>query len=444
MKGRAKEPRVKVDRPGQERVGERRRREKRERVRAFLEGKPLLIGLDLGKRRHAAWLVDRDLVPVGNFMTEHSHAGLTKLVERVEAARLEGGFERAIFFMEATSYFWENVAYFLEARNFAYRLVSSLAVDREREIAHLTYAKGDLRDAELIASLGRNGNWLVRQLERDPVWREMRILAHEHEVLLVAEIAERLRLRALLGLVLPEFFDYFADPFKKTSRTLIRSLSRPPHEVPCDFAALRKRLLGLKGERLAWRKLRALEARLGAETPFGVEHALTPTLVRAGFVLDRFEFLAEQREHVRGCLVALYEDLPCRRFLDTIPGVSAENHAILLGLVGDPKRYDRATCLVKLAGIEPRENHSGDGEGSHSISRRGQGPTRSVLYRIVCGLNLVNEDFAAYVTRLRKRDENAFTWHQAAIAAGNKYLRVFHHICVKEEGYNATKVRAQN
>jgi transposase len=157
--------------------------------------------------------------------------------------------------------------------------------------------------------------------------------------------------------------------------------------------------------------------------------------------LDRYEFLADQREDVRSSLVALYQTTPYHPFLDTIPGVSSESHALLLGMIGDPKRYDRPNCLTKLAGTEPRENQSGNAEGSHSISRRGQAPLRYLLYRVVSGLFLANDEFRAYIKRLRSRDKNPLAWHQAVVAAGNKYLRVVHHLCVHREVYRPTKLR---
>jgi len=426
-----------------ETIGFRRRREKRERARAFLAGQPLLVGLDLAKRRHAVWLARSDLAPIRRFMVAHSCEGIATLLERVELERAKGGFDRPIFFMEATSYFWENVANVFGARKLDYRLVSPLAVDREREIEHLTYAKGDYRDAELIVNLGRNGQWLARQLEHERVWRELRVLTREHEAVLVAEIAERLRIRSLLDVVLPEFFDYFDNPLSKTARSLLRAVSQPT-EIPSTFAALRERVAQVEGRRLARSKLRALLARLEAGPLFGVEHSLSATFARVGYVVDRYDFLADQRERIRARLVELYEGTSYRVVLDTIPGVTPANHALLLGLIGPPERYDRGTCLIKLAGTEPRENHSGDAEGSHSISRRGQSPLRHLLYRIVCGLRLANEEFAAYLSHLRERTTNPLAWHQAAVATGNKYLRVVHHMCVKKEAYDKTKVQPRS
>jgi transposase len=425
--------------PERETVGFRRRREKRARAAAFLAGDPLIVGMDLAKRRHAIWFAKRDLTPIKRFMVEHSPAGLAKLVESMEQHRKAHGLDRSIVFMEATSYFWQNVANLLEAQAIAYRTVAPLAVDRQREIEHLTYAKGDYRDAELIARLGAGGQWLDRVLDREPIWIVLRALAYEHEDLIESEVAEQLRVRCLLGLAAPEFLEVFVDPLRNTARALLKRLTRPA-PLPATFEALRERCSEVSGHRVRRGKIRAFVARLEAAPTFGVERMLAATLARVGLAVDRFELLAEQRRDLRAHVVALYEKTPYRRILDTIPGVVPENHGLLLGLIGDPTRYDRATCLAKLAGTEPRENHSGDGEGSHSISRRGRSPLRSVLFRIVLGFARGNPELAAYMARLQRRDKNPLAWHQAAVATGNKYLRLVHTLCTRGETYDPTKL----
>lgn len=426
-----------------ETVGFRRRREKRERAAAFLAGTPLLVGLDLAKKRHAVWISKRDLTPIRRLMIDHSHQGLAKLLTQVEHDQKDGGFDRPIVFMEATSYFWQNVANVLEARGIAYRTVSPLAVDREREIEHLTYAKGDYRDAELIARLGAGGQWLERTLEREPLWIELRALALEHEAVLELEVAEKIRLRSLLGLALPEFLECFADPLRKTARALLKHLTRPPAEIPSTVAALRERAAAVGGYRIHRPKVRAFVAHLDAGASFGVERVLASTLARIGFALERHDCLTDQRRALRNRLVELYDKTPYRKVLDTIPGVVPENHALLLGLLGDPKRYDRATCLVKLAGTEPRENHSGNSDGSHSISRRGRSALRGLVFRIVVGFARGNPEFTSYITRLRRREDNAFTWHQAAVAAGNKYLRLVYSLCRNNKIYDPARIVAK-
>lgn len=426
-----------------ESIGFRRRREKRRRAQAFLAGHPLFAGLDLAKQRHAVWLAGPDLTPIRRFMVDHSLEGVQRFLREAERARVGGGFDRTIVFMEPTSHFWENVARILEAHEIPYRLVSTLAVDRQREIEHITYAKGDYRDAELIVQLGARGQWLRRRAERVTVWRQLRALAGEHEVLLAAESPESVRIRSLLELAVPEFLDYFRDPVRKTAEALLRKLTRPIAEVPATYAALRERLTQLHVPRLRRGKLSALAARLAAAPSFGVEDALAPSLVRVGLALDRFRLIADQRADVRAQLVELYRATPYHKALDTVPGVGPESQALLLGFIGDPKQYDRSTCLVKLAGSEPRENESGTREGSHSISRRGISALRHVVYRVVLGLRNANAEFAGYLAHLRQRENNPLTWHAAAVATGNKYLRLFHRLCVSGEPYNPAKLRTR-
>jgi transposase len=424
-------------------IGFRRRQEKRARAEAVLAGKPLIAAFDLAKKKHAVWLAGRDLVPICRFVVSHSHDGLGKFLERAERVRAEGGFDRILVFMEATSHYWANVANWLEARGIEYHTVAPLAVDRQREIEHLTHAKGDYRDAELIHRLGATGQWLARLLERDRLWLQLDVLAREHEALLALEVAERNRVRSLLELVLPEMFECFNAPLGKTARALLRQLSNPPTEIPETFAALIERVTQVHGHRIRTGKLRTLAAKLEATPSFGVERALSPVLARVGLAVDRLDLFAHQRKGLRARLVALYEETPYRKFLNTIPGVLPENHALVLGLIGDPKRYDRSTCLVKLAGTEPRENESGKAEGSHSISHRGRSPLRHVVHRIVLGFQLgSNDEFRTYMKRLMERDQNPLRWPAAAVATGNKYLRLVYRLSVDGKPYDSTKLCA--
>jgi transposase len=427
-----------------ESVGFRRRRERRERAKALLDGKPLIAALDLGKRKHAVCLADRELTLFDRFTVAHSREGLTRFLERARAEQKTRGLDRLVAFMEPTSHFWRNVASFFEENGVTYRTVSPLAVNRSREIEHQTYAKGDYRDAEIIADLGAKGRWLHRQLGRDPLWLQLDALAREHELLLEAEIAERGRVRCYLELAVPEFLESFKEPLGKTACAILRRLTHPASDVPKTFAELVARAEKTEGHRLQRGKLRALVAMLGAAPSYGVESALLPTLARLGPALDRFEFLREQRACVRARLVALYETTSYRKTLDTIPGVGPESHALLLGLIGDPKQYDRATCLAKLPGTEPRENASGEGEGSHSIARRGRSALRWVVHRIVIGLSHSNDQFATYTKRLMSREKNPLKWPQAAVATGNKYLRLVYHMCHEGKPYDPAKLTAPN
>jgi transposase len=339
---------------GRSSIGFRRRQERSSRVDRFLVGTPLIFGLDLGKSAHAVWVTARDLVPIERFMIDHSLDGVAKLLARSQRLQAEHGFDRALVFMETTSHFWKNVANVLERQQVSYRMIPPLAVERKREIAHLTYAKGDYRDAELIARLGVEGHWLDRVLERpDDLWNELSALAREHENLLDLEIREQHRVRTFLELILPEFLEVFSDPLRQTARAVLRLLVSEPvrthEEVRARVAAFKS---GGKGtRRLHAAKARRLSALLELAPSYGVERCLVPASTRLRFALDRLEAIEAQRTSVRAALLAHYERTEHHQWLDTIPGVDPVAHALLLGLVGDPRRYDRPTCLVLIPTI---------------------------------------------------------------------------------------------
>jgi transposase len=376
-------------------------------------------------------------------MIPHSREGVLDLLARAEQIRIEGGFDRLLVFMESTSYVWENVIRVLKEREVESRLVSTLAVARQREIEHLTYAKGDYRDAELILGLGINGQWLERSpLDEPQLWRSLRVLANEHETLLKAQIRERQRIRSLIAHAFPEFLEVFKNPLGRKARQLLRSLAQPNESIPGTFAELRDRLKDLKGCRTV--KLAPLVALLELAPPFGVEGALAPGLARVAQALERFDVFEHQRETVSARLLLLYQTTPYCKVLDTIPGVSSESHALLLGFIGDPKRFDRNTALVKFTGIEPRENHSGKGVGSHSISKRGNSRLRHLVHRIAMGFVSGNPELASYLKRLRTREKEPLIWRKALVAVENKYLRVVHTLCVRNRPYCASRLRPKS
>lgn len=426
---------------GRESVGFRRRREKRRRIEAFLAGKPLVAGIDLGSRTHAVWFTDRNLDPKDHFRIDHSLEGVAKLLQRADRSLQGEGFDRLIVFMETTAHYWKNVAAALERHAVTYRTVSPLAVDRKREIEHLTYAKGDFRDAELIARLGIEGHWLHRVLETEATWIELRALAREHEALLGLEVRERQRRRSILGLALPEFLQVFKDPTLKTASALLRALSTPAVGTLEEVIDRTTKLRGSR--RLQLGKAAALVNLLKAGPSYGVSRSLRASFVRIGLSLERFDVISDQRTRVRVQLTDLLSRTDYAKCLLTIPGVDAANHALVLGFVGDPRLYDRGTCLAKLAGIEPRENHSDAGEGAHSISRRGVSELRHVLFRIVSGFANGNDEFATYLNRLTERTTNPLAYHQAVVAAGNKFLRLIHRLCMSKESYDPKKILAQ-
>lgn len=151
---------------------------KRKRRRVLLPESSLVVGLDLGKRRHAAWMIDPAMRPLGKTKVEATPEGLTRLLAQAESARLKAGLNTVVVALEPTSHFWMLVANQLESLGVEYLVVHPISVWRGREIREYSYAKDDFRDASLIAELAVELHFTQAHL-KDPLWQEMRSLVYE-------------------------------------------------------------------------------------------------------------------------------------------------------------------------------------------------------------------------------------------------------------------------
>ena len=425
-----------------ESVGMRRRREHALRIAATLGPAPLIVGLDLASQSHVAWVRTAAQQCIASFEVRHSLEGIEKLRHELEPLVAEHGCERIVVGMEPTSHYWKNMFAAFEPTAMRCVLVSTVSVFHDRKAKHLRRAKGDRRDAEIIAGLVARGDFLRTTLETDPRAIRMRILADEHEDLVDLAGSERQRIRAGLGLVLPELLEVFDDPLGETSRALLRALGLPEPDSALTQQRLLERLGSLvlrsrEGRRVYPSKVNALAARLRCGPSFGVESHRAATLGRIGRGVARHEQLDRDRVEIAEKLVALYEELPFARFLDTIPHVGPLQHALVVAYVGDPRRFDRASCLVSCAGTEPQENQSGESAGPTLISRAGPGRLREIVYRIAMGLTLHSSHHRAVLERLRAR---ALAYRQALVVIGNKYLRLLYRLAVEGKPFDVARL----
>ena len=83
---------------------------------------------------------------------------------------------------------------------------------------------------------------------------------------------------------------------------------------------------------------------------FGVERFRSSILKRLSYCASRLLLYLEQEEHLKEEILNLYYQLPYHEYLDSIPGTSPLQQAMVLAFVGDPVQYDTGRCLKKTCG----------------------------------------------------------------------------------------------
>jgi transposase len=405
---------------------------KRDRRRKHLPERSLIVGLDIGKRRHAAWMIDASMRPIGRSKVAATPAGITEMLLCAERARMKAQLDRAIVAFEPTSHFWMLIANDLEARGVDYLVVHPISVWRGREIREYSYAKDDFRDASLIAELAAQLHFTQARL-KDPLWQTMRSLAYERFGLV------QLRARALqetgahLDVIFPNYPVFHR--LSAASKAVLSGDPDPERIAAMDFDDfVTETRMVYEGSRLSMATLRRIHE--AAQGSWGLGARAEGSKLRLELAMQRQHFMTEQIAVLDQRLLDLYGQTGYAGIAETMAGITSTTAAMLLALSGDPADFDSGRCLAKLAGINARENESGDFKGGTSITRRGNPVFRTVAFRAAVSLAKNNQDFTARLTHLMHRRSNPLTRRQAYVALANKMLRILHVMWVHKETYD--------
>ena len=120
--------------------------------------------------------------------------------------------------------------------------------------------------------------------------------------------------------------------------------------------------------------------------------------------------------------------------------LGAVTTARLLAEIGDPRRYRSAKQLVKLAGIQPTPNHSGQKTRSPTpMSGKGRAALRTMLYFGCLHLLRTDAKFAAYYQHLQTRSQNPLTGLQAIGVLMGKVLHILWALIRQQTDYDPAR-----
>lgn len=166
--------------------------------------------------------------------------------------------------------------------------------------------------------------------------------------------------------------------------------------------------------------VRAEQLRAAAKTSVA---ALTDEGSAAAMRLLAEEILRfnERIEELKKQLIAMTEDDPQVKLLDSIPGVAPWTAAALALEIGDITRFADVRQLVAWSGLDPREDTSGDGTIKRGISHRGNAYLRALLVQMARTGKLHNPVIARFIGRKMAEGKKPLV---AIVAGAAKLLRI--------------------
>jgi transposase len=157
-------------------------------------------------------------------------------------------------------------------------------------------------------------------------------------------------------------------------------------------------------------------------------------------LLEQFELFSKQIETIMNQVMEILDEIPGTAQMLSVPGVGVDSVAGFLAEVGDLSSYDHGQQIIRLAGLNLKENSSGKRKGKTGITKRGRSRLRGLLFRCVMPMVAKNEEFKALHKHFTTRSQNPLKKKQSLIALCGKLIRILHTLGTKQREYNANDV----
>jgi transposase len=381
-------------------------------------------GIDIGKRKHAACLLDEQGQVLAKLRFANDAEGLATLHQRLQdhchsASVLVG--------MEATGHYWYALHDQVGRWNYPRIVLNPLQTAQQAKNA-IRKHKSDPRDAQHIATLIKSGEGKPAVIpgERAMTCRQVTRLWY-------ALMGQRTRLKQLLHAKLewvwPEFETYLANPFGPTGKTLLRAASTPQDLLAITPAALTELL-----EKASRKKLGAALAeriRASAENSVGMRRGLEGVRTAIRILLDQLDAMAPVQAQLRTEIETLAAELPA--YLLTLPGIDPIRAVSLFGETDPISTFKGPEQLVAFAGLDLTLYQTGQYQAPRrKISKRGSPHLRRTLWTMAAMAIRAKGELRRFYQKKRKRGLHHLS---AVTATAIKVTRAVWRICTDQRDY---------
>ena len=346
----------------------------------------IIIGIDIGKNKHEATLIDEKGNIIGKSIKfENSTAGFNKLISSINNYNISN--DKFVFSMEATGHYWLALFSKLVESDYNVQVINPIQTDACRKF-YIRETKNDSKDSFLIAQVTRFNGYSKTTLP-DEVMISLKELTR-FRTFLVDDISDyKRKATVVLDKIFPEYTQIFSDTFGKTSKEILTKYPLPKDILNEDLESLAKVLSTSSKGRLGYSKAEQLQNL--AKESFCIKFATEALVMEIKSILSTIEHLQNQVSKLDEKIAVLLRSLGTT--IETIPGIGPVLGAIIVSEIGDINRFSHASKLVAYAGIDPTVKQSGEFNATKNrMSKRGTPYLRRALWTasIVAAFNVPN------------------------------------------------------
>lgn len=334
----------------------------------------IIIGIDIGKNKHEATLIDEKGNIIGKSIKfENSTAGFNKLISSINNYNISN--DKFVFSMEATGHYWLALFSKLVESDYNVQVINPIQTDACRKF-YIRETKNDSKDSFLIAQVTRFNGYSKTTLP-DEVMISLKELTR-FRTFLVDDISDyKRKATVVIDKIFPEYTQIFSDTFGKTSKEILTKYPLPKDILNEDLESLAKVLSTSSKGRLGYSKAEQLQNL--AKESFCIKFATEALVMKIKSILSTIEHLQNQVSKLDEKIAVLLRSLGTT--IETIPGIGPILGAIIVSEIGDINRFSHASKLVAYAGIDPTVKQSGEFNATKNrMSKRGTPYLRRALW----------------------------------------------------------------
>ena len=400
--------------------------------------KTLVIGVDIAKKVHFARAFDwRGIGVAKTYNFKATSTGFSEFKEWAREIANKNGKDKIVVGFEPTGHYWFTFAQAVLEEGMMVVQVNPFHVKSSKELDDNSPSKSDRKDPKTIAMLIKDGRYQIPYMPKGR-YAELRKGNNLREEWLKKIWAIKNKVQRWLDTYFPEFLDVFSDWEGKAAVMTLEKIGLPDKiasktatEIVTVWREEVKRAVGIK-------KAQKLIEIAGSSV--GIKEGLKMAEYEIQLLLKEYREVRTIMDELEKQLEEIVLTIPGAERMLEVKGIGIKTVAGFLAEVGDITRFSHPDQIIKLAGLNLRENSSGNHKGETTITKRGRSRLRALLFRVILPMTAKNAEFNALHKYNTTKKENPLKKKQSLIALCNKLIRVAYTLITKNVKYDPAKM----
>ncbi len=357
------------------------------------------VGIDIAKNTHWASIMSSDDEIIADpFSFSNDSAGFQLLLSKLESLDKE----KILIGLESTAHYGESLISFLFYLDFKIGIINPIQTANLRR-SNIRKTKNDKVDTFIIIKALTLGNY-APVTSRDINNLKLKGLCRSRRNLVTLRSRAKIQLVSFVDQIFPELSSFFKGNLHlNVSYQLLKDYSSPSEIANLNLTKLSNILkINSHGK---YKKEDAIKLRELAKNSVGISNPSLSLQIKHAII--QIELFDSQIQEVEKLYKEIVDELDTT--ITSIPGMSYNQAAVILGCIGDINRFNSSSQLLAYAGLDPSVIQSGNFSArSTRMSKRGSGMLRYALIYSAHNVAKNNVTFKNYYDLKRSQGKSHY------------------------------------